>query len=457
MSTTFHPDASTPSNRVAEQPETLQQDGYASAAERSTRSGAPTKPGAGGMLHPFTVRNFNLLFGGQTVSAIGDALYAVALPWLILSHGGSAQDLGLVLTAYGIPRVGGALLGGWLSDRLRPRRVMLIADTVRALLVAILAALALGGHPTILHLCAVAVPLGALGGAFTPAAMSILPDTLSDDDLQAGNALNFSALYGASLIGSALAGVVVATFTAGAGLALDGATFVVSALSLALMRQSGMGRSSRSKGAASRGYRGADAQEHRERGGFWRLLRTSRLIQIILLVAVVAGLCWGGLLEVALPTLVHGPLQGGAGGYGAILAACSAGLLIGGLFAGTLGKFKHKGLLMLGDGLLMAAAMALIPVGGVRGAMVCMLLAGLATSITNVLLFSVVQLSVPRHLLGRVMGLLTFASFGMYPISATLAGVLANQFGPVILFPFSGMLLGVVMLLGCTQKALREL
>src|SRR5437870_5296295 len=42
----------------------------------------------------------NLLFGGQTVSVIGDALYAVALPWLILSNGGNAQDLGIVLTAY---------------------------------------------------------------------------------------------------------------------------------------------------------------------------------------------------------------------------------------------------------------------------------------------------------------------------------------------------------------------
>jgi MFS family permease len=64
----------------------------------------------------------NLLFGGQTVSVIGDALYAVALLWLILSNRDNAQDLGIVLTAYGIPRAGSMLLGSWLSDRLRPRR-----------------------------------------------------------------------------------------------------------------------------------------------------------------------------------------------------------------------------------------------------------------------------------------------------------------------------------------------
>src|SRR2546423_11176281 len=82
------------------------------------------KPAAGGILRPFKIRNFNLLFSGQTVSTIGDALYVVALPWLILNNGGSAQELGIVLAAYGIPRAGSTLLGGWLSDRLRPRRLM---------------------------------------------------------------------------------------------------------------------------------------------------------------------------------------------------------------------------------------------------------------------------------------------------------------------------------------------
>ena len=94
---------------------------------------------------PLKVRNFNLLFGGQTISVIGDALYLVALPWLVLTTGGSAQELGIVLAAYGIPRALRMLVGGWLSDRLRPRRVMLIADTIRLLLVGLLAMIAMGG------------------------------------------------------------------------------------------------------------------------------------------------------------------------------------------------------------------------------------------------------------------------------------------------------------------------
>jgi MFS family permease len=415
------------------------------------------KPRAGGIFQPFKVRNFNLLFSGQMISVIGDALYAVALPWLILNNGGNAQELGVVLAAYGIPRAASMLLGGWLSDRLRPRRLMLIADIVRALLMGILAALALWGHPTVWQLCAVAVPLGALGGAFMPASMAIAPELLKDDDLQASNALIFSSMQGATLVGSALAGVVVAVFSAGAGLAIDAATFIVSAVSLAMMRTAHRPTRSKVEEGESREKPLVNPQKDGTQIDFWRFLRTSQLILVTLLVFIMIGLCSGGLMEVALPTLVHGSMHGGAGGYGAILAAWGAGALVGSILAGTLGKLKHKGLLMLADGLVTAASIALLPNWGVSGAVICMLIGGIAGSGINVLLFTAVQLDIPRHLMGRIMGLLMFSSFGMYPLSVALAGVLSNRFGPAILFPFGGLLIGLVMLFGMTQRALREL
>ncbi|HLG78926.1 MAG TPA: MFS transporter, partial [Ktedonobacteraceae bacterium] len=64
---------------------------------------------------------------------------------------------------------------------------------------------------------------------------------------------------------------------------------------------------------------------------------------------------------------------------------------------------------------------------------------------------------IPRHLMGRIMGILLFASFGTYPISVALGGVLTNHFGPVILFPFSGLILGLTILFGISQRELREL
>lgn len=408
------------------------------------------KPVAGG---PLKVRNFNLLFGGQTISVIGDALYTVALPWLVLTTGGSAEELGTVLAAYGIPRALSMLAGGWLSDRLRPRRVMLIADAVRLLLVGLLAVIAMGGHPTLFQLCAIAVPLGAFGGAFLPASQSILPETLSTDELQAGNGLMQASRQGANLIGAAVAGVIVAALTSAAALAIDAGTFLVSALSLALMRTTpGTG-----KQAARREKEVTSVQERVEQVSLWHFLRTSRLIQGTLLIFMVIGLVSGGLIEVALPALVHGPMHGNASGFGIILAGWGAGAFAGALVAGALGKGKHKGLIMLIAGLFMAAMIALLPTWGVAFAVVCMLLAGVTGSIVNVVLFTAVQLAIPRHLMGRVMGLLLFGSFGVYPLSVALAGVLSNQLGPAIFFPFSGLLLALAMLFGMTQRALREI
>jgi len=415
-----------------------------SAGERETSA-------MGGMLRPFRIRNFSLLTSGQTISTIGDALYAVALPWLILNNGGSAQELGIVLTAYGIPRVGCVLLGGWLADRLRPRRLMLLADLVRAVLAGALAILALRGHPGFWEVCAISVGLGALHGAFLPASSAILPDLLPDEDLQAGNALSLSFIQAATLVGSAIAGVVVATLTVGAAFALDAGTFVVSALSLALMR---VARGSRESQAALL----SDVQTASEPSiTTGRFLRGSRLIQVCLLVAIAANFCFGGLMEVALPTLVHGPMNGGASGYGLILAAFGAGALAGGLCAGLLGNIKRKGLLAMLSALLMAVSIALLPYGNVISAAAWMLLAGIANSITNVILLTVIQIIIPRHLMGRIMGLLMFASFGTYPLSVALAGVLSTRLGPQILFPYSGLVLAVVVLGGITQKALREL
>lgn len=391
------------------------------------------------------------------VSVIGDALYTVALPWLILSNGGNAQELGIVMTTYGIPRAGTMLIGGWLSDRLRPRRLMLIADFVRALLVGILAALALWGHPTLWQLCALAVPLGAMGGTFVPALLSILPDILNDDELQAGNALTLSSLQCANLVGASLAGVVVAAFTAGMGLAIDAATFIVSAVSLVMMRVDNPVTGHKSAKGKSCCIPQNSPHEREAQVSFWRFLRLSRQVQAILLISIAVGFCFGGLLEVALPTLVHGPMHGGASGYGAILAGWSAGALGGGILVGTLGKRKQKGLLMLCDSLMIAVSLALLPLWGVPGAVICMLIGGVANSVTNVLLLTILQLISPRHLIGRVMGLLMFGTFGMYPFSAALAGVLSNQFGPAILFPLSGLLLALIMLFGLTQRVVRVL
>ena len=438
------------------------------------------KARAGSILAPLRVRDYRLLFGGQLVSTIGDAFYAVALPWLVLTNGGSAQELGIILSAYGIPRIGNVLLGGILSDRLRPRRVMLLADVVRAVLVGILAALALVGHPALWQLILVAIPLGAFEGLFLPASFSMLPEVLEDKDLQAGNALNTSSVQLASLVGSGTGGVIVATLQSGTALAIDAFSFVVSALSLAIIRgrprpaqqvtsqeppialvAEGMKTVAEPLPVEQTTETSEEAEQQKQSSEqamtFWQLVRTSQVLQAAFLVVLFANITFGGLLEVALPSLVHGPLAAGATGYGAILAAFALGALLGGIVTGMLGNISHRGTLALGVAILQAIAIALIPYDGLAGAIVCMAAMGIFNSVSNVIFITILQQIIPRHLLGSVMGVIMFASFGSYPLSVAIVGVIVAHLGPAIIFPISGAFLCIAVVFGLFQKQLREL
>ena len=415
---------------------------------------------------PLRVRNFRLLIGGQMVSTIGDMFYAVALPWFVLSSGGTPTDLGIVLAAYGIPRAGSVLLGGALSDRIQPRLMMLVADIARALLVGGLAAIVLLNLHTLWILCAIAAPLGLFEGIFLPASMAILPSILDDDDLQAGNAINMATVQVATLAGPGVGGVIVASVRSGIAFAIDAITFVVSALALAGMRgkRAASATSAIAAGVVANPEAPAEttdettASAEPEPKTFWALLRVSRLLQVGLTVSIVANLAFGGLVEVALPDLAKGPLHAGATGFGLMISAFGAGALTGSLIGATLGKLPRRGLVALLLSLAQAVFVAVVPfTGGLTGAMISIVLWGITNAMSNVLLITLIQQKLPRGLIGRIMGAFMFANFGLYPLSVAVGGLVVDRFGPAILFPITGVMMFGAILYGIAQRELRDL
>jgi MFS family permease len=419
----------------------------------------------GGALAPLRVRDYTLLFSGQLISIIGDAFYSVALPWFMLSSGGGAQALGFLLTAYGVPRAGFILLGGPLSDRLRPRRLMLVSDIMRALLMGIFALLVLAGHPQFWPLCILAALLGSFSGIFTPAEWSITPDILDDDDLQAGNALNTGSTQMALMVGSSIAGFVVSRFQSGIAFLIDAFSFVVSAITLALMSSARVvstaagGTVSAATGPAISSEAGAEMVEAASSPmTFWQLLRTSRFLQILLVMIIFMNLGNGGTVEVALPVFTHDILRASASGYGIILAAFSVGAIVGALAAGTLGKLRHRWAAELCFFFIEACLFAAIPFLRSVIAISCLMaIAGLMNGLGNVFAITMMQQVLPRHLLGRIMAALAFANFGFYPLSVAAGGVTVSNFGPTIMFLAWGALIGVPCVFGLFQRQFWDL
>ena len=192
--------------------------------------------GSGSMLRPLRLRDFRLLFTGETISLIGDQFHFIALAWLALELTGSGLVLGSVLLVAGLPRMVLMLVGGALADRISPRSVMLVSNALRTGVVALLAVLVLSERVRALD--ALPVRLLLRGGG------RILLARAGHDRAHARQRGRPARRQWADpgktgrltgLIGPAIAGVFVAAVGTGWAFGLDAATFAVAALALYLI------------------------------------------------------------------------------------------------------------------------------------------------------------------------------------------------------------------------------
>src|ERR1700748_3313496 len=123
---------------------------------------------------PLAVRNFRLLWMGETTSLLGDQAYAVALPWLILQITSSGKSVGLVMMTAAIPRAVFMLAGGVVVDRLHSRPVMIASNVLRLAAVSTLAVLVMTQRVHMWHVLALAICFGFAEAFFFPAYTSIV-------------------------------------------------------------------------------------------------------------------------------------------------------------------------------------------------------------------------------------------------------------------------------------------
>jgi len=399
-------------------------------------------------LAPLRHRRFRLLTAGQVTSNVGDACYAVALPWYVLANHGSVVLLGTVLAAYGIPRTALLLVGGYASDRWRPQTVMMAADIARALAIAALAVAAAAGPARAVVLIPVAVLLGSGEGLFLPGSFAIIPSLVPGEDLQAANALASSGTQLATLIGPAIGGALVALAGPPLAFALDSFSFAISAATLAGLRAAPPAPVHREAAPAATGERAPT---------LGAVLRSERVIQVILLLNIAANIGLGGESEVALPALAHGPLRAGAAGYGAILAAFGAGALLGTLAAGQIRRARRPAVAGSLAFLAEAVCTGFAPYFGSTAAVAAAIAGlGIMNGFGNVITITAFQQWAPPNLLGRLGGLLALTSFGVFPVSVALAALVVRDSGPAPFFLFAAASLAVAILAALTQKSWRD-
>ena len=398
----------------------------------------PRNPMASVMASP----NFRLLWLGQGTSLLGDQFYLIAMPWLVLQLTGDPLALGAVLALAGLPRAIFMLLGGALTDRFSPRKIMLASDLARLGLMTGLTCLAFTHSIQVWMLYAFSLLFGIAAGFFMPASNAIVPGLIGKDNLQAGNAITQGTSQLAQFLGPVLAGSLVAwaahglRLPSGAGPAqsLDGAalafafdalTFLVSVITLWMMSIPSHCSAPSSEQVFASIWAGLRY--------FWQ----DRFIRFVLIMMATGSLFFAGTLMVGIPVMASTRLAGGASAFGLLMSAYGGGSLLGIIGSGALPKPGVRGLKVLLTALNLIFALgwaALIGITSTALASLVMLLVGLGSGYQIITLFTAMQKRVPANLLGRLMSLVLLFNIGLTPLSQALAGAmikwsLAGLFG----------------------------
>ncbi|MFD7865265.1 MFS transporter [Streptomyces sp. NPDC059783] len=182
-------------------------------------------------------RDFTLLWSGQTVSLVGSEITEVAFPLLaILTLNASAGDLGLISAARTLPAIAVTLLAGVAVDRMRRRRAMLMANLLRSATIGAVVLLAWTNGLSVAALCALGFLLGSFAIVFDIANQAMLPKVVPSEGLTAANSRLETSLNVARIAGPGLAGGLVGIVRAQGALLIDMASYLVSAVTLGLMK-----------------------------------------------------------------------------------------------------------------------------------------------------------------------------------------------------------------------------
>jgi MFS family permease len=371
-------------------------------------------PGLPANLGVLRRRDFRLLFLGQGISVLGDRMVAVALAFAVLEVGGSATEVGLVLACKVLPLAGSVLIGGVVGDRTSRRSVMIAADLVRVASQGTTAALLITGSAEVWTLALFAGLTGAATGFFSPASTGILPEVVAPEELQPANALRATAVSAGEIAGPLLAGVLVAAAGAGWAIAVDAATFAVSALCLWRLR------------VPSRVVQAGSSFLADLRDG-WNAFRSRRWVWTFVVYFAMVNMVWGAWS--ALGPVVADQELGGAAAWGVVLGSVGVGALFGSLLA-TQAKPRRPLVLVALTEAFVAVPLAFLAAGAPTALLACgAFLSGAGMMLGMSLWESTLQRLIPAESLSRVVSYDWFGSFLFYPIGLAVWGPVAGLIG----------------------------
>ncbi len=352
-------------------------------------------------------------WSGQTISNLGSSITLFALPLLVYKLTGSAINLGISTAANFLPYLlFGLLLGAW-TDRVDRKRMMILTDLARALVIASIPLMAQFGTLTVWWIYAVGFVHSTLTICFEAGQFAAIPNLVNADDLVTANGRIQASYSGASVLGPLLAGALVALIPISGLMMFDALSFLLSALTLGLIKNSFNLHKDQN---AERKSIGHDVIE-----GLRYVLKHPVLRNISLMMAMVNFV--GASTYAQLVLFAKEQFQANDSQIGLLFSAGSIGIVALSLLAGPLRKrfpFSRVALsALMAEGLLI---MALAFTHWYWIAVILWAIMSGTGILFNINTTSLRQAIVPNHMLGRVISIAGVLAWSAIPLGSLLGG-----------------------------------
>ena len=390
---------------------------------------------------PWRYPSFRWYWAGSSVHAVSQGMQFLVLAWLVLELTGSKTQLGVVLFFYGVPNVGLLVVGGVIADRFDRKRLLMAIQATVGCLIAALAALYAAGLVQIWHIYAVGAALGVLQALNQPARVTLLSDLVEEGALLDAVASFNLAVHLGRIGGPPVIGLVIDTFGIAVSLYLNASLYALSILCLSRLRP--MKRHNPG---------GRDPLVRNFVDGFVEIRKAPVLLTVIVLACSFGGFGMSHLQVI--PAFAREQLGSGASEAGLLLLASGIGSVIGNLSLSFMGReWLYRWLL----GCLVLFCFVLTMFAWMPwywGAWALFLVVGgLSLGTVWPLATTILQMSAPAEVRGRVMGVLHFTPGFHYLGALPLAAAAGWAGWPAAISIAAGACLLVTLWFGVGRKS----
>jgi MFS family permease len=372
-------------------------------------------------------RNYRLFFTGQVISNIGTWMQRVAQAWLVLSLTHSPFAVGILALCQFMPFTLFSLFAGVVVDRLDAWRTVISTQVAQMLLASTIAVIALAGVAQAWQVYVIAALMGLVQVLDAPSRQSLTFRMVGPLELPNAISLNSGVFNGARIFGPAIAGVLIAAAGAGVCFAVNAASYLAVLAGLLLMRPEefhAVGRRERPRSIM------AGLRE-----GISYARSDNRVWLTLILVFVMSTFCLN--FNVLLPVLAKQTLHSGPETFGILSGVFGVGALIGALVSAHVSR-ATMGTTALGSAGFALCQLLIAPVRTTAVVALLLFIAGIFFTTWSSNSNSLIQLSAPDHLRGRLIGLYFFAFAGTGTAGGIISGWLTEIGGTELAFAIAG-------------------